>query len=493
MLTITPTDMREMERAFMEGTGHPSVLLMEHAAQAVTDALARMTQPGAIVTFVCGGGNNGGDGFAAARLWLARGGRAQVVTLQEIQALSGDALLNAQLLTGLGAQILTGVDALLDLESPGAAVVDAIFGTGLTRDVRGDYALAVDWINKSGVPVLAVDMPTGIDGATGEVRGCAVRATETVTFHRPKYGHFFFPGRAYTGKLTVADIGIFPGWDDADGAQVLSDADAEAMLGPRAQDVHKGSFGRVLIAAGSRGMAGAASLCALGCVRSGAGLTRVACPESVLEIVQTLCPCATASPMEEEEGAFSADAGAALLRLAQESDVLAIGPGLSTRPGVWEAISALLSGNRKKVLDADALNLLARRPDAHVGTNTVMTPHPGEAARLLGVSIAEVTASPLQSAQELAQRTRATVVLNAATSVITDAEQSTLNLTGCAGMAKGGSGDVLTGVIAALLAQGLAPYDAARLGAFVHGRAGERAQKACGERAMTAMDLARAL
>ena len=408
MMTITPTDMREMERAFMEGTGYPPVLLMEHAAQAVAETLLRMTHAGARATFVCGGGNNGGDGFAAARLWLARGGRAQVVALQDISALSGDARLNAQLLSGMGAEILTGVDALLDLESPGEAVVDAIFGTGLTRDVRGDYALAVDWINRSGVPVLAVDIPSGVDGATGEIRGCAVRATETVTFHRPKYGHYLFPGRTNTGKLTVADIGIFPEWDDADGA--------------------------------------------------------LACEA-------------------QEE----------LTRLARENDVLAIGPGLSTKPGAWKAIRALVMSDQRKVLDADALNLLAQHPETMAGQNTVITPHPGEAARLLGVSIADITAAPLESAQELSQRTGAVVLLKGATSVITDGEEVTLNLTGCPGMAKGGSGDVLTGVIAALMAQGLAPYEAASLGAFLHGRAGERAQEAYGERAMTAMELSRVL
>ena len=493
MMTITPTDMREMERAFMEGTGYPPVLLMEHAAQAVAETLLRMTHAGARATFVCGGGNNGGDGFAAARLWLARGGRARVVALQDISALSGDARLNAQLLSGMGAEILTGVDALLDLESPGEAVVDAIFGTGLTRDVRGDYALAVDWINRSGVPVLAVDIPSGVDGATGEIRGCAVRATETVTFHRPKYGHYLFPGRTNTGKLTVADIGIFPEWDDADGARVLSDTDVQAMLAPRAQDAHKGSFGRVLIAAGSRGMAGAAALCALGCVRSGAGLTRVACPQGVLEIVQALCPCATATPLAEADGAIACEAQEELTRLARENDVLAIGPGLSTKPGAWEAIRALVMSDQRKVLDADALNLLAQHPETMAGQNTVITPHPGEAARLLGVSIADITAAPLESAQELSQRTGAVVLLKGATSVITDGEEVTLNLTGCPGMAKGGSGDVLTGVIAALMAQGLAPYEAASLGAFLHGRAGERAQEAYGERAMTAMELSRAL
>lgn len=493
MTTITPTDMREMERAFMENTGYPSVLLMEHAAQAVTDAIERQVQPGALVTFVCGGGNNGGDGFAAARLWLARGGRAQVVALQEVESLSGDALLNAQLLGAMGQEILTGVDALLDLENAGEAIVDAIFGTGLTRDVRGDYALAVDWINRSGVPVIAVDIPSGIDGATGEMRGCAVRAAETVTFHRPKYGHFLFPGRAHTGKLTIADIGIFSEWDDADGARVLDNADAAAMLAPRAKDAHKGSFGRVLIVAGSRGMAGAASLCALGCVQSGAGLTRVACPESVFLTVQSLCPCATAAVLDEEDGAIASYEAARLSRMAAESDVLAIGPGLSTAAGAWEAIEPLVRSDKRKVIDADALNLLAKHPEVRVGANTVITPHPGEAARLEGVSIAEITASVLESAQELAQRMGAVVVLKGATSVITDGEEVTLNLTGCPGMAKGGSGDVLTGVIAALMAQGLSPYEAASAGAFLHGRAGERAQEKHGERAMTALHLAHAL
>lgn len=201
--TITPTDMREMERAFMEGTGYPSLLLMEHAAQAVAEAITRMIPHGALAAFVCGGGNNGGDGFAAARLYKAMGGRVQVISLEALETLRGDAMVNARLLQAMDVEIEVGVEALTQLEPESALIVDAILGTGLSRDVRGDYAVAISQIAQSGLPVLSVDIPSGIDGATGAVRGCAVKAERTVTFHRPKNGHFLFPGRAHTGVLTV--------------------------------------------------------------------------------------------------------------------------------------------------------------------------------------------------------------------------------------------------------------------------------------------------
>lgn len=491
--TIAPLDMRDMEQAFMEKTGYPSLLLMEHAAQAVVEKLAQLVLPTACVAFVCGTGNNGGDGYAAARLWKQRGGRAQVIALCPLQELTGDAASNARVLRAMDCPIEESVGGLLELLPECEMIVDAIFGTGLTREVLGDYAVAIDQIGQSKLPVLAVDIASGIDGATGAVRGCAVCAQWTVTFHRPKTGHYLFPGRAHTGELTVADIGIFSTWDDADGETILDTADMDALLPARERNTHKGTYGRVLAVAGSRGMAGAAALCALGSVHGGAGLSCVATVKGALVPVQTLCPCATVSVVPDDEGSLSALAAPKLLQLAAQNDVLAIGPGLGMSEGVWEAIAPLVHSDFAKVLDADALNLLAHHAGQDVGENTVLTPHPGEMARLLGEGIEGILAEPIASAQALAQRFHAVVLLKGATSVITNGEETMLNITGCAGMATGGSGDVLTGVIAALMAQGLSPYDAACAGAYLHGQAGARARETCGERAMSAMDIVQAL
>ena len=260
--TISPQDMREMERAFLEGTGYPSILLMEHAAQAVVDALSAYAKAGSRVLFVCGSGNNGGDGCAAARLWMQRGGQADVWLLKSPSQMKGDAGVNGCLLNSCGALLNVLYSEAPEVPGDCAAIVDALYGTGLSRELDGAALSAVRRINESGLPVVSVDIPSGVDGATGQVLGDAVRARETVAFHRAKHGLLLYPGRAYAGKLTVADIGILPEWDGAQGIDVLEEADACALLPVRPADGHKGTFGHVLSVAGSEGMAGAAALCA---------------------------------------------------------------------------------------------------------------------------------------------------------------------------------------------------------------------------------------
>lgn len=476
-----------MERAFLDGTGYPSILLMEHAAQAVVAALRERVKPGSRVLFVCGGGNNGGDGAAAARLWMQHGGRADVWLLKNPSQMRGDAGVNACLLNACGASLNVLYGEAPPVPPECAAVVDALYGTGLSRALEGVPLSAVQRINESGLPVIAVDMPSGVDGASGQVLGAAVRADVTVTFHRAKHGHMLFPGRALTGRLIVADIGILPEWDGAQGIDVLEDTDARALLPSRPKDGHKGTFGHVLCVAGSEGMAGAAALCARAAQRAGAGLVTVACPFPVLTTVQAQAPCAVARVVSD--GAMlSMDASEPLLALLEGKGALAIGPGLGREEGVWQAIEPLVRSDVPKVIDADALYLLARYGGG-VGANTVLTPHPGEMARLCGAAAADVAASPVEYAQQLAADMGACVLLKGATTVIAQGEDVAMNITGCDGMATGGSGDVLTGVIASLMAQGMAAMDASRVGAYYHGRAGEVAQAVLGARAVTAMDV----
>jgi len=485
--TISPQDMREMERAFLDGTGYPSILLMEHAAQAVVDCLARYASPGSRVLFVCGGGNNGGDGCAAARIWMQRGGRADVWLEKSPSKMKGDAGANASLLSVCGAGMTILYGEAPEIPADCTAIVDALYGTGLSRALEGAALSAVQAMNESGLPVIAVDIPSGVDGMTGQMLGEAVHAQETVTFHRPKHGHMLFPGRALAGKLTVADIGILTEWDGAQGIDVLESEDARALLPMRARDAHKGTFGHVLLAAGSEGMAGAACLSAQAALRAGSGLVTAACCASVRLTIQNLVPCAMAKVVS---AGSALDAGAALelYNLAQGKKALAIGPGLGQDEGTWRAISQLVLSDIPKVIDADALNLLANHK-GRVGANTVLTPHPGEMARLTGVPTEEILASPVEYAQQLAQDMDCCVLLKGATTVIVRGEDVTLNITGCSAMATGGSGDVLTGVIAALMGQGMTPYDAARAGAYYHGLAGEAAEHVRGSRAVTAWDV----
>ena len=470
--TISPQDMREMERAFLEGTGYPSILLMEHAAQAVVDALSAYAKAGSRVLFVCGSGNNGGDGCAAARLWMQRGGQADVWLLKSPSQMKGDAGVNGCLLNSCGALLNVLYSEAPEVPGDCAAIVDALYGTGLSRELDGAALSAVRRINESGLPVVSVDIPSGVDGATGQVLGDAVHARETVAFHRAKHGLLLYPGRAYTGKLTVADIGILPEWDGAQGIDVLEEADACALLPVRPADGHKGTFGHVLSVAGSEGMAGAAALCARSALRAGAGLVT--------------------AKVVADGAALDAGAADMLAELAKGKAALAIGPGLGREEGAWLAIEALVRSDTPKVVDADALYLLAKYGGG-VGANTVLTPHPGEMARLCGTTVQAVLDAPVELAQQLAADMNACVLLKGATTVIAHGEDVAMNVTGCDGMGTGGCGDVLTGTIAALLAQGMSVWDAARAGAYYHGRAGEAAQARLGARGVTAWDVCEAL
>lgn len=485
--TISPQDMREMELAFMKGTGYPSILLMEHAAQAVVNEVEAVAGKGAKVLFVCGSGNNGGDGCAAARLWMQRGGKAEVWLLKNPSQMKGDAGINACLLSSCGAILNVMYGEAMEIPADCAAIVDALYGTGLSREISGAALETVQRMNESALPVIAVDIPSGVDGETGMALGEAVRADVTVTFHRAKHGHMLFPGRALTGRLVIADIGILSDWDGAQGYEVLEETDLRSLLPVRPVDGHKGSFGHVLSVAGSAGMAGAACLCAEAALRAGAGLVTAACTIPVLLPLQMNVPCAMAKAVCAGS-AFDVSAADALVELCKGKRALAIGPGLGVSEETYAAISSLLECDTPKVVDADALNMLAGF-GGRVGKHTVLTPHPGEMARLCGVTTAEVTASPVEYAQQLAQEMGACVLLKGATTVIAMGEEVTLNVTGTNAMATGGSGDVLTGMIASLMAQGMNPYDAARAGAYYHGMAGMAAERALGARAVTATDV----
>lgn len=467
---ITPESMQAQERAFIASGKVTGRALMERAAAAVAEAVLDMTEGGAL--FLVGPGNNGGDGYAAARLYAEQGRTAYIWTLSNPEMLGGDALENMERAKALGIPIRRIFSMPEKAPEGCAAVVDALFGTGLARPLRGLYAEAAVWINACGLPVLSVDMPSG----TPELM---VRADRTVTFHRMKPCHLLFPGRANAGAVTVHDISL-PDEPHADDFTVLEAADVPALLPPRPPDAHKGACGHALLLTGARGMAGAAALCANAALRGGAGLVTVACPDAVLPTVQTLAPCAMC--------VSQADVSKAL----DGKSALAAGPGLGVSDDAGVLLDILAEHALPQVWDADALNWLAAHP-RRLGPGFVITPHPGEAARLLGMEAKDITADPVAAAEALGARYGAAVLLKGATTVVLAEGQRALNITGTPGMATGGSGDVLTGLIAALLAQGLAPFDAARLGAYLHGKAGEMAAGRFGVRSMTATDLLNAL
>jgi len=496
MTTITPADMKALETRFMEENHIPGALLMEHAALGVVDAITRYTGKGTVV-FLCGPGNNGGDGYAAARLWESRGGRSCIIEITP--DLHGDALLNRQKAVEAGIPIYSE-QTYGDVPLPDA-IVDALFGTDFSRAASGFAAMLIHWANDhghyAGIPVIAVDIPSGIDGTTGEVLGWeAIHATETVTFHRIKQGLLLGNAPDFVGKITVQPITI-PLGDELDdeygGLTILSPADLGSGLFTRPQTCHKGDFGRVLLFCGSRGMAGAAALCANAAIRSGAGLTTILCRESLLPILQTLAPGAMCAVLPERDGLLLPEAAEIARKALDRADAACIGCGLGQSSDVMPILRLFAQAECPVVWDADALNLLAKSDDLLPLKNAdVITPHPGEAARLLGCNADEITGDTLAALHRLHEEYGCTVLLKGARTLITDGETTCCNLYTSPALAKGGSGDVLAGIITALLARRIDPLDsvdAAAFGALIHGLAGIRAAKKYGENCTLPTDI----
>lgn len=474
---LTPRQMRDMERAYMDQTRTPSQELMERAARTLCDAITELYGSERTIYFACGPGGNGGDGYACARMYAAGGGIA--VAIEAMPPSTGDARLMKE---RAEAEEVTVTDDWRGLPEPDIWV-DAIFGTGLGRAPTGEAAELIERINSDSADVIAVDIPSGLNGRDGRAYEACVCADITITFQRAKTGHYLNDGLDMCGDILVRDIGIPDAFLPEDAAMHVNYSDVKPQS--RRRNTHKGNYGRVIIIAGSRGMAGAAAICALAAMRSGAGLTTVACPESVLDIIQTLAPCATCLPLQEENGCI-ADAAAGRLRKALESaDSVVIGCGLGTGCGK-EIVRAALESGKPTAIDADALNIIAEAEDlkALLGDWHVITPHPGEAARLLGRGIED----HMDDARALHEMGPG-VILKGASSIICTKTGMYISASGCPGMAKGGSGDALAGMLGAIMAQGVPPEIAAYVASELHGLAGEAAQEEFGEYGMLATDL----
>ena len=489
---LTPEQMRKLEKAYMERTGTPSIQLMERAALAVARwAMELAGGPGRTAVFACGSGGNGGDGFAAARLYGQAGGRALVLPVYGEERLAPDAAVNCRLARTAPGVVFIAMEDLPRVGLPGLWV-DAVFGIGLSRPLDQrcqDLFARMEADRLLGAPVLAVDIPSGLNGLTGAAFPGAVRASHTLTFQCLKAGHCLADGLDFCGQLRAASLDIPPELLPPDALVHVTPQDAQAQLVPRRRNCHKGQFGHLLVVAGSRGMAGAALMAAQAALRSGAGLVTVACPESALPVIQSGAPCAMALPLPEAEGAL-AQAAAPLLRRALEGKTAAaVGPGLSLRAHP-DSVAAVLESPLPAVVDADALNLIAQSPALKglLAPRHLITPHPGEAARLLGGT----AQGPLDALERL--RALGPTVLYKGAATLTAGETGRyIRTSGCPGMAKGGSGDVLTGMLGALLAQGYPVERAAWMGAALHGLAGELAQSQWGHTAMTPWDMIEAL
>ena len=503
MRILNAAQMREADRFTIEEIGIPSLVLMENAGRQVVAAIeaAYEARLNGRVAVLCGRGNNGGDGFVVARTLLQRGIDAAVFVIGALAEVRGDAKENLEILGRLGVTVVEIADEQswelhFSEISQCTLIVDAIFGTGLKSALVGMMETIVADVNASSIPIVSIDLPSGLSADTPHILGDCIDASMTVTLAAPKLPLVLPPGEAHAGDVVIADIGIpHEVIDGVEGQRIelLTPEQLRDVVEPRAADSHKGDFGRVTIVAGSRGKTGASHLAAMGALRSGAGLVTVATPASLLPIVASMAPEFMTEPLAETvEGMVAETAIERLLEL--QHDVIACGPGLGRGPGVGAFVRALLDrATVPLVLDADAIMVLADDPVGLVGReerDVIITPHPGEMARLIGSSVEEVQANRIDVATDFATTHRVYVVLKGHRTVIATPDGHVfINPTGNAGMATGGTGDVLTGMIAAWVGQLLDAEAACRLAVFLHGSAGDLAEAEEGQVAMTATDV----
>jgi NAD(P)H-hydrate epimerase len=501
MKLVTAAEMRELDRRTIENLGVPSLVLMENAGRSTYLILRReFPNLSGSVAVLAGRGNNGGDGFVVARYLANDGFPVTVFLMADPDQVQGDALVNLKILEEMKVAVeeVLGEDQLSSVVhrlSRSALIVDALLGTGLNSPVRGLLAQLIARINQVRSPVLAVDIPSGLSADTGEPLGVAVEAEVTVTFGYPKIGQIVPPGRDFVGRLWQVDISIPPALAQDINTELAEATDMRRLLPPRPFASHKGTFGHLVVVAGSEGKTGAAVLAAEAGLRIGAGLVTAAVPASLNDVLEVKLTEAMTLPLPEAEGARALGKGALtpLKDFTTDKTAVALGPGLGTHPETQEMVYALVRDcPLPLVIDADGLNALANRLEVFQDSKgpRILTPHPGEMARLLGTKSREVQSRRLDNARDFASSQGVWVVLKGAQTVVADPDgRLSLNPTGNPVLASGGTGDVLTGLIGGLLAQGLAPWDAARLGVYLHGLASDYLEEVIGLRGHIAGDL----
>ena len=514
--------MKEADRFTIEKVGVPSLVLMERAALAVVDRVKAYAGKDSRIGVLCGTGNNGGDGVAVARLLTEAGYDAAVLVknaeayreifLKEVAADCGQEISGTEeFLHQMKIAISCGVPVREPWETkPFGIIVDALFGIGLSKPVEGEYAVLLEQINKERHIVIAVDIASGISASDGKACGVALYADETVTFGAAKWGHLLYPGKEYTGKLTVADIG-FPKevlWARKQGVW-LTDETVAWLMPVRPAYSNKGTFGKVAVVAGSKNMAGAAYFAACAAYRTGAGLVKIVSQECNREILQTLLPEAMLATYTLED-----ELPALVRETVKFADAVIIGPGLGQSMEAETLVSLLRECLFEKenapvsVWDADALNILAKKMDladmiseaerlgfleGYLPKNAILTPHPGELSRLVNAPVKELTSCFLKTAGRIAAKSNHTFVLKDAVTLTINNTECVVNTTGNNGMATGGSGDILTGIIGALAAAGMEDFTAAAVGVWIHGAAGDAARKSVGAAPMIARDILQAI
>lgn len=500
MRVVTAHTMEEIDRQAIQECGISGLQLMESAGRSCVEEIIEEFGLNGRSVVIAGKGNNGGDGYVVARLLSQKGWHVKVIILAEREQVRGDAAINMEKIADTAIHYCTDEGQLtaqhMEEIFHADVIVDALLGTGLRSNISGIYLEAIDIMNASGRPVVSVDIPSGIHGTTGRILGSAVRAYITVTFAFAKLGHVLYPGAEHTGRLVVADIGI-PAklMETALGYDFLNEDSMRPMIHRRDRQAHKGQFGHCLIIAGSTGKTGAAALAANSAVRAGSGLVTLAVAESIHTILEIKTTEVMTSPLPDSgSGHLTNHAFPIIEKLLVGKDAVALGPGLDTRPGTYALVQNLVETvTLPLVIDADGLNALAE--DITVlkrkkSKQVILTPHPGEMSRLLGTSIPDVEAIRISVAQEFARNYGVYLVLKGARTIIASPSgTAAINGSGNPGMATGGMGDVLTGIIVSLLGQGYSAWDACRLGVFIHGFAADMVADEKGEIGINASDV----
>jgi len=503
MRVATAAIMKKLDRRASEDYGIPGLVLMENAARGAVSAMFRHFPdlPAKRIGLFAGRGNNGGDALAVARYLLNRGVAGRLYLLAPKEEIRGDAAVNLEILNRMGAEIIEilnmeALDARRGEIAGNDLLVDGILGTGLYGPVKGFFHEIIEFINALGRPVVSLDIPSGLDADNGQVLGTCIQASLTVTFGLVKRGLLVYPGAKYCGKLVVVDISLPSSAIEAETIKdsLIEGVDFLPLLMPRNPDTHKGDLGHLFVLSGSPGKTGAAAMVCEAALRVGTGLITLGIPESLNPIMEVKLTEAMTEPLPEtKDHTLSLTAQKRIFELCSRKSALAIGPGLSLHPETVRLIQRVVSStDLPAIIDADGLSAVADKRDVlrKNRKGLILTPHPGEMARILGTSVPEIQQNRIAVARNFAQENGLILVLKGARSIVASAEgEIFINPTGNPGMASGGMGDVLTGMIGGFLAQGLPPLEAAKLGVYLHGLVGDFVAFQKGERGLTASDL----
>ncbi len=498
----TAKEMQDIDRVTISRFGIAGTVLMERAGLSVVDKINALYL-GKKIAVLCGSGNNGGDGFVIARELHNQGRNVEVFMTSVPSKLKGDAKTNYDIAKKFGVPVFPVLKFLRTRLSGHYLIVDALLGTGISQDVKGPLSDVIKKANRLSCPVMAVDIPSGISSDTGQVMGSAMKANVSVTFGLPKRGHLIYPGAEYTGRLFIEDIGFPASLINSDKMKInlFRSDDAISLLPARTKSSHKGTFGHVLLIAGSRGKTGAALMAAKACLKAGAGLVTIGAPETVVNSLQSRVTEEMILPLNDKgNGTLSYTAADSIKKFIKaRGEVLVIGPGLSVDDELKTLVAEVVTHSKVPVvIDADGLNAIAgnTRVLKKCKSPLILTPHPGEMSRLEGLKKSTDKEGPdrVTRALSFSGKHRVHLVLKGVPTVTTTPEGTAfINSSGNPGMATAGTGDVLTGMIASFLAQGLPPAHASALGVYMHGNAADIVADKKGQESMVASDIIKEL